>query len=141
MKRWILVASVAIVAACSQAEDSEPVAEAPETAAVEPAPVLAADGQPTPGMYRITTAEGEVFMEDVKPDGTYVQTDADGMVVETGTWEQPAPDRYCYTVDAEFVDDDTSGDRRCNTEGMDEEGVWTSTNPDGETVTVERVDA
>jgi hypothetical protein len=136
MRYLMLVASLAILAGCSQAEESEPVTEAPDTALVEPAPALAADGQPTPGLYRITTAQGEVFTEDVRDDGTYVQTDADGTVVETGSWEQPSPDQYCYTVDA-----DTSGERRCNTEALDTEGVWTSTNPDGETSTVERVEA
>ena len=51
MKKLIVFASAAILAGCSQTADDETVAETPETTAPEPAPMLAADGQPAPGMY------------------------------------------------------------------------------------------
>ncbi len=141
MKEWIFVASLAVLAGCSQAEDGEATAEPAEVAVAEPAPALAADGRPAPGNYRITTAEGMVFMEEVKPDGTYIQTDEDGQVVETGLWDQRSPEQYCYTVDAAYVDEDTPADQQCNTEQVGDDGVWSTTNPEGETATVERVEA
>ena len=140
MKRIMLVAALAMVAACSR---SEPAPEATEevAAAPEAAAPLAADGQPTPGMYRVTTAEGEVFMEEVKADGTYVQTDAEGKVVETGRWVQKSPEQYCTVVDEQYRKEGDTGEEKCNTEGIGEDGVWTSTNREGKTATVERVAA
>lgn len=131
MKKIMLVAAIAMIAACSEPEApaEEP---ATDTAAAEPAEVMAADGQSPVGQYKVTTSDGKVFMEDLKADGTYTSTDVDGNV-ETGTWEQKSPDVYCYTEgDAGQV---------CNTETVGEDGVWTSTNPEGKTATVERVTA
>ena len=97
MRRFLLVAALAAVAACSQ---SEPAPEVTEEAAASVTQPLAADGQPTVGNYRITTSEGEVIMEDVRADGTYVAT-VDGEIVETGRWDQKSPEQYCYTKDEE----------------------------------------
>ena len=139
MKRLILVSAFAVVAACSPANEAEPVEEATEAAAVEPAAVMAADGQPAPGKYKVTTSEGEVFNEELSADGTYVQMDADGNVVETGKWEQKSPEQYCYTVDEQYRKEGDTGEQQCNTEGIGEDGKWFSTSPDGGTATVERV--
>lgn len=144
MKKIMLVAALAAVAACSEtATDTatEADAAATEEVAAAPAANLAADGQPAPGMYRITTAEGEVFNEEVKADGTYVQTDAEGKVVETGRWEQKSPEQYCYVVDEQYREEGDTGQQKCNTEGIGADGKWTSTNPEGKTATVERVAA
>lgn len=138
MKRLMIVASLAVLGACSQAEEADPVAEVTETAAPEPVQAMAADGQPAPGFYTVTTSEGEVFNEEVKADGTYVQKDATGKVVETGRWEQKSPEQYCYTVDEAYREEGDTGEQKCNTEGIREDGVWFSTSPDGKTATVER---
>ncbi len=133
MKRIMLVAALASVAACNQSQPAPAPEAADDTAAVEPAAaVMAADGQPAPGNYKITTADGEVIMEEVRPDGTYSAT-VDGKVVETGRWVQKSPEQYCYTEDKEGATE------TCNTETVDANGVWTSTGPDGKTATVERV--
>ena len=137
MKRLILVAALATLAACSETETAE-APEATEEVAAAPAEAaqpLAADGQPAPGMYKVTLADGTVFMEEVKADGTYVQTDASGKVVETGRWNQKSPEQYCTTKDEEGAVE------KCNTEGIDASGMWTSTNADGEVAKVERVTA
>lgn len=131
MRLIILVAALATVAACSQ---SEPAPEATEEAAAPEAQPLAADGQPTVGNYKITTSEGQVIMEEVRADGTYVAT-IDGKVDETGKWEQKSPEQYCYTKDEE------GAMQECNTEGVDDKGVWTSTDAEGNVATVERVQA
>lgn len=142
MKRLILIASLAGLAACAESDpDATADAADTETAATEEAAVFAADGQPPEGAYKITTADGTVFMEELKPDGTYVQTSEDGEVVETGSWDQKSPEQFCFTADAEYVDEDTPAEEQCNTEALGEDGVWTSTGSDGEAVTVERVES
>ncbi len=131
MKRLIVAAAVVALAGCNQSEPA-PAPEATTAAVAEP---MAADGKPTAGKYKITTADGKTMMEEVKADGTYVDTDADGKVVETGTWVQKSPTQYCYTKAEEGATE------VCNTEGVDANGVWTSTNPEGKSATVERVEA
>ncbi len=140
MKKLITLTALAVLAACSR---EAPAPDATETAAAAPAPaeVMAADGLPVPGKYKITTDDGTVFMEDLKADGTYVQTDANGKVVETGKWDQKSAEQYCYQVDAEYVTADNSADQVCNEEGIGADGKWFSTGPDGKTATVERVPA
>lgn len=136
MKKLALVAALATLAACQQ--EAAPAPEAAPEAAATPAAAtgsLAADGKPAVGLYEVTTADGMVFREDVKADGTYVQTDKDGKVVETGKWEQKSPSEYCTTKDEE------GATQKCNKEGIDAKGVWTSTNDKGETATVKRVEA
>lgn len=136
MKKIVLVAALATLAACQQ--EPAPAPEATTEAAATPdaaAGPLAADGKSSVGLYEVTTSEGVVFREDVKADGTYVQTDKDGKVVETGKWEQKSPTQYCTTKDEE------GAVQKCNTEGIDAAGVWTSTNAEGETATVKRVEA
>jgi hypothetical protein len=132
MKRLFALPVILALAACSQSEPAPAPEETPEAAEVAQAEPLAADGLATPGMYKITAEDGTVFMENVKPDGTYEQT-KDGEVVETGKWEQKDPATYCYTKDEE------GAQQICNTEAIGADGVWTSTNPDGRTSTVERV--
>ena len=131
MKKIIAVAALAVVAACSQAEtEAEPAAT---EEVVEEAEVLAADGQSPVGSYKITTEDGEVYTEVLSADGTYTSTAPDG-TVETGKWNQQAPETYCTTKDEEGATE------KCSTEQIDENGVWTSVNEEGETVTVERIE-
>lgn len=136
MRGIVLVAALAALAACNE-RAADPAAGATDAAAAATptaaAEVMAADGKSPVGNYRITTAEGEEFMEELKADGTYVQT-KDGEVTETGRWEQKTPSNYCYTSDEE------GSTQECNTEQVDANGVWTTVNPEGETATVVRVE-
>ncbi|HMT47685.1 MAG: hypothetical protein RL702_729 [Pseudomonadota bacterium] len=133
MRHVIAIAAVIALSACSKPATSpedeagaSPAASTPPTAAN-----IAADGKPAPGMYKITTGDGKVRMEEVKADGTY-ETRADGKVIETGKWEQKSPALYCYTIDG------PNPKQACNEEKI-ENGVWTSKGPEGRTATVERV--
>ena len=134
MKKIMIVAAIAALGACSK-QDAAPVGEATSEAAATEAPAaatVAADGKSSSGTYKITTADGKVYMEEDKPDGTYVET-LDGKVTETGKWVQKSPEQFCTTKD------EAGAKERCGTEKVDAKGVWTSVNPDGKTVTVERV--
>ncbi|MAQ65992.1 MAG: hypothetical protein CMN69_04765, partial [Sphingomonadaceae bacterium] len=63
MKYLIVLAAATALAGCSKPAEQEPDAQAPEAAATQPAQVMAADGQPAPGTYRVTTEGGDVFTE------------------------------------------------------------------------------
>lgn len=134
MKRIVLIAAVAAVAACSKPAP-EPAATTEAAAAPAPAAeVLAADGKSPVGSYKVTNAEGKTMTEVLNADGTYTSTDASGKVVETGKWVQNSPTRYCYTKD------EKDAKEVCNTEGIDAKGAWFSTNPEGKTATVVRIE-
>ena len=133
MRKFFAVAAIAAVAACSPAEtEAEP--EAVEEVAEAEVGGITADGNPTPGNYKVTLANGDVVMEEVREDGTYTATSADGSV-ETGTWEQKSPELYCTTEDEEGAEQD------CNEEMINEEGVWISRDAGSEEyAVVERVE-
>ena len=137
MKRIILVAALASVAACSKpAPTPEATSEAPMEASAEAssaptAEPVAADGKSSVGTFKVTTEKG-VFMEEDKADGTYTSTQ-DGKVVETGKWVQKSPSEFCYTKD------EKDAKEVCNTEQVDDKGVWTSKDADGKVATIERV--
>ena len=143
MKNLSCVAALSVAAAgCSQ-ETAEPETEATMAAEAPATPemVMAADGQPTPGMYRITAEDGSILMEDLKADGTFVETTEAGEVTQTGRWVQKSPEQFCTTIDEQYVSEESPGGEQCHTEAVDADGTCTSTNPRGETVTVERVTA
>jgi hypothetical protein len=132
MKKIALVAALASLAACTPAAETEAPVEA---AATEAAAVLAVDGGPSHGMYRITGSDGKVYMEEVREDGTFTNTDPDG-VVTTGTWRQPSTNVYCVTAAAEGAAE------VCHEETMDADGKWTTKDPtDGTVSVVERMPA
>jgi hypothetical protein len=132
MKKLILLATVAALAACSKPAPA-PEAAASETAAATTAAAanVAADGKPSVGKFKITDHKGKVYMEEDKADGTYVATE-DGKVVDTGRWRQPDPNTFCFTKD------EKDAKEQCNEEKV-VDGKWTTTNAKGEVSTVERV--
>lgn len=133
MKKIIVIAALVAVSACSKPEPAA-APEATEAAVAPAAATMAADGKPSTGTFKITTADGETIMEEIKADGTYVDTQ-DGKVVETGKWEQKSPAQYCWTKDEE-------GAKQVCADEKVENGVYTSYNPETKkTSTVERVEA
>ena len=135
MKKLILLAALAATSACSKPEAApEAQATAEAAAATDAAPAnIAADGKSSVGMFKVATHDGKVVMEDVKADGTYVDT-IDGKVVETGKWNQKSPSQYCYTSN------EKGAAEKCGNEKV-ENGVWTSTNAKGEVAKVVRVES
>ncbi|WP_309622724.1 hypothetical protein [Novosphingobium sp.] len=133
MKKLLAFAALAALSACSK---PAPAPEAEATTAAEAtsaaAQNIAADGKSSVGMFKVTTHDGKTVMEDVKADGTYVDT-VDGKVVETGRWNQKSPSQYCYTSD------EKDAVEKCGEEKV-ENGVWTSKNPKGEVATVVRIE-
>jgi hypothetical protein len=129
MKKFAILSVLAVVAACS-----EPAVEAevePVEEVVEVAEPLALDGQPSVGTYTVTAADGSVVTQEVKADGTFVNTAGENS--QTGTWEQQSPEVFCTTSSEE------GAVQECSTESMTEDGVWQSVDTDGETYIVERV--
>ena len=121
MKKIILFAGVAMLAACSQSEAPE--AE-PEEAVVEAAPA-----GPVPGKYTVADDDGTSVIMEIGEGNTFTVTQEDGTVV-TGT----------YTVDGDtacFSADGSEEPPMCNTgSAPDENGVVTVTREDGSTSTV-----
>jgi hypothetical protein len=135
MKKILIVAAVAAVAACSKPAPAPEAADTAAPAAATPATgSLAADGKSSDGTFKVTNADGKTITEVDKPDGTYTDTDASGKVTETGKWNQKSPTEFCFTKDG------GDGKEVCNTEGVDAKGVWTSKSPDGKVATVVRVE-
>ena len=89
MKKIMLLVAIAAVSACSKPEPAAE-AEATPVAVASAEANIAADGKSSVGKYKITLANGDVVMEDVKADGTYADM-VDGKVIETGKWVQKSP--------------------------------------------------
>lgn len=130
MKKIIIVAALATLGACSKPEP------APEPAATEEAvPAnVAADGGPAVGKWKITRPDGTSFNSETRADGTWVDTMADG-TTRTGKWVQKSPELFCSTPDEEGAVE------TCYEEKVDENGVYTSKDPNtGEVSVVERLE-
>ena len=122
MKKWIALASVAALAACQQAE-----APAEEEAMEEAAAPAANEG---PGTFEVTYADGSVGTVTTTAEGTFTATLGDQS--GTGTVAQ-VDGKLCFDPEG----DDPEQPTRCWTNSeVGDDGTWTSTSDDGETVTV-----
>ena len=122
MKKLILIAGIALLAACSEKQE----AAAPETAASDAMPVDAgatpAVAEATPGAYDVTRADGTKLVSTLNADGTY-QRDY-GESVEKGTWVGRG-DQTCFDPEGDAAE-------TCNTRGPSAAGgSFESTNPEG----------
>ncbi|WFL77161.1 hypothetical protein P7228_14380 [Altererythrobacter arenosus] len=130
MKRWIALASVAALAACSEAE-----APAPEpTEEVVEVP-MAVDGGPLAGSYATTDSNGGKAVWTLAEDGTFTLA-ADGADPVTGTYSNtPGDDGATFCADPEG---DDAGETCFAISNPAEDGTWTATDPDGNVLTVSR---
>ncbi len=120
MKKMILLAGVAALAACTPSEPEAPVAE--ETVAAAPAGSVAA------GTYDVAWSDGSVSSFTINDDGTYSGTRDD--VTDTGTYEVK-DGKICFTSSAE------GSEAECwtNSEAA-ADGSFTSVSDAGETVSL-----
>ncbi len=74
MKKLILLAAVAALAACNQKAEETPMAT--DTAMADATPM--ADASVTPGTYDVKSSDGKMGTTTINADGTYVDTDDKG---------------------------------------------------------------
>lgn len=123
MKRLIVTAAVVALAACAEPaaeEETAPAAEEVEAPAVNEAP----------GTFEVTYADGSVGTVTTTEEGTFTATLGD----ETASGTVAEQDgKICFDPEG----DDPEQPTRCWTNSeVGEDGSWTSTADDGETVTV-----
>jgi hypothetical protein len=139
MKKLILLASLAALAACSKPEEA---AAPPEAAASETMPMdagtasseaMADPNAIQPGTYDIVDKDKKSATLTIAADNTYAFTTEEGVVKGTVAAKDG---KFCY--DAEGDKDPTM----CWTNGKPAaDGTWTATSDDGQTVTVKRAAA
>lgn len=119
MRKTVMFAALAVLAATAACKKSEPVAEptaAASAAASEVPGGLAIDGQPNAGVFEATGPDGKKWTTTTFADGTTIIV-KDGKTLK-GTWTSTGPGNYCETVD---------GKTTCFKEELIN-GVYTSTN-------------
>lgn len=128
MKKWIAAASMVAIAACSAPAPTEEAAETTEAPAEETAAIPGG-----PGTYEVTYADGSVGMLTTAEDGTFSATVGE----ESGTGTITEVDgKVCFDSEG-----DEEGATCWTNSEVAEDGSWTSTSDDGETVTVRPVEA
>jgi hypothetical protein len=126
MRRLLLAASIAALAACAKPAP-EPAAEETPAATETDAAMTTANGS-APGMYEVTMKDGSTGSSELRGDGTYSDMDGDGKVVASGTWAVK-DGKSCFTPDG--------GKELCWTESAPaEDGSFTATPDEGDAVTV-----
>jgi hypothetical protein len=97
MKKFVIVAGFALLAACGSKTEAPADPAASDTAAAAAAsaaaPVAAA-----PGTYDFTAPDGTKGTTTLIKDGTYVDRDTAGKVTEKGTWADK-DGKTCFTTD------------------------------------------
>lgn len=131
MKKLLMVSLVVgALAACQPEQEAEPVVE--EIA--EPAPVTVANGTPV-GTFAVTNADGTEATAVINADGTYSDSDADGKLIEEGTWAV-VDGKTCFTPTTE------GREAMCFTESAPgDDGSFTATPDVGDPVTVRPIAA
>lgn len=124
MKKLILVATVAALAACS-GKAPEPVANDAAAATMDApadtaaAAQLALDGKLAVGTYTATSPDGRVLNQTVTADGKVVTVEGDKTT--NGTWTSSKPEEFCITNEGEAKP-------TCYAESMDATRGWIATN-------------
>lgn len=139
MKKMILLAGVAMLAACGGNDAAEEAATedaAEDTAMMEDA---SADGPGQVGTYTVYNAEGELDGTAVhNADGTYSWTGADGETGE-GTWQNMDGKLCMDAAEAEGEEDTGIYCYTMGETGADGRTMWTGDGEDGEVVYTEMV--
>jgi hypothetical protein len=129
MKKLLLVAGFAALAACSQKQ--EPAASEDSNAVDSNVAAMATANGSAPGTYEVTMKDGSKAQSILNADGTYVDKDSDG-TESKGTWSL-ASGKTCF---------DPEGDEgpTCYTEtATAADGTFTATPDKGDPVTVRKI--
>ena len=130
MKKLAIIAGIALLASCGDRDQAAaPEAAASDTMPVDAAATPAAAMAPAPGSYDVTGPDGTKLVATLMEDGTYVDRDAAGKVLEKGTWAVK-DGKTCF---------DAEGDQAevCYTDGARAaDGSFDATGPDGKVTKV-----
>tara|TARA_R110002072_G_scaffold81181_20_gene186157 strand:- start:1647 stop:2081 length:435 start_codon:yes stop_codon:yes gene_type:complete len=128
MRRYLIGAACALLAACGSAE--APVNGGPaQQAGVERAPAESANAEMA-GTYEVTAEDGTVVRQTLDADGTYRET-LDGSEIERGTWHQKG-EQMCYDPQGDAIE-------QCYTGGQPDADGSFSVETDGGTASVRRL--
>lgn len=131
MRKLVLIAAVAALAACNQ-NKAEPAPAASETAAATPAALTMADRA---GTYTYDDGKGQSGTSVMNTDGSYTDTSTDGKMVETGTWKIGDAGKICFDPKG----DDPKEPNRCYAMGEPgPDGMMDATGDDGGVVKVKK---
>lgn len=86
MKKFAIVASIALLAACGAKKDAAADPAATDAAATTAAATPAAVETPAAGSYDVTGPDGSKMIDTLMADGTYVSRDPGGKVIAKGAW-------------------------------------------------------
>lgn len=128
MHKLVAIASIVLLAACS-----EPEAPAPEPTEEAAAAPTAIDGGPVAATYNVEGPDGAASVWILAEDGTFTLT-SEGVDPVMGT----------YTLEGDLFCADPEGEDTaavCYTQAIGEDGTWTSTDPDGAVSKVTRAAA
>lgn len=122
MMRFILLAGVVLLAACSERQEVAAPEAATEAMPAEAAATPAAGGG-VPGTYDVTLADGTKRVATLNADGTFERKDGDKEAVK-GTWVAKG-NQSCFDPEGEAPE-------TCNTRGpAAADGSFESTDPQG----------
>lgn len=125
MNKLIAVAAIAIVTACSKPATQEPEATAEPAAATAP--------NEGPGTFEVTYADGSTGSVTTTAEGTFTANRGEESAAGTVT---QADGKICFDAEG-----DEEGATCWTNSEPGEDGSWSSTSDDGETVTVRRAAA
>ena len=103
MKKFVIIAGIALLAACGSNKDASADAAASDAAAASAAATPAAVHTPAPGSYDVTTPDGKVLTNTLMADGGYVRRDAAGKVLDKGKWAV-TDGKTCFTPETGAAD-------------------------------------
>ena len=122
MKRIVLIAGIALLAACSEKQEAAAPEAATEAMPAEAAATPAAGGG-VPGTYDVTMADGTKRVATLNADGTYERKEGE-KVVDKGPWVARG-NQSCFDPEGEAPE-------TCNTRGpAAADGSFESTDPEG----------
>ena len=116
---FLVFASLAL-AACE--------ASAPDADASTASSVAETEASPVAGTYETTLSDGTVIVQIIAADGTYRETNADGAMIQTGSWRQDGAE-MCFDPEGDAPESCYAGN------AADADGVFEIVDANGEVST------